>query len=177
MKNESSINISHQGISFLNSSRKVTFLGQYRHLKMSFLRNHTHKISTSLKYQQNTHTHGLEWYHLFMTSVVSCEVLNVHLTFNHPLNLGKIVSMRALEIKLCIWHAFWKITACLPAPRRRKAWVTCPALPVRAVPPALCLSLAVSSSLSSLSSRGPGPWEHLAVRSSWDTKDLVGRPL
>lgn len=68
------------------------------------------------------------------------------------------------------------LPASLP-PRRHKAWVTCPALPVRAVPPALCLSLAVPSSLSSLSSRGPGPWEHLTVRSSWDTKDLVGRPL
>lgn len=115
VKNESSINISHQGISFLNSSRKVTFLGQYRHLKMSFLWNQT---LTKFPPASNTYrTHTLmdwNWYHLFMTSVVSCEILNVHLTFNHPLNLDKIVSMRALEIKLSIWRAFWKITACLP---------------------------------------------------------------
>lgn len=65
--------------------------------------------------------------------------------------LDKTVRMRALKIKLFHLASLLKDHRRPPSllPRRCKAWMTCP-LPVRAVPPALCLSCCPQFSIPSL---------------------------
>jgi hypothetical protein len=119
--------------------------------------------------------------------VISYEILNIYIIFNHSLNLAKISSIRILKIKPSIRLAFLKKTTSLSYCHQNLATEVTPPEDVRLEQLSLHLFLlelylhpTPSTSCSWFfvipSSQEPGPWEHLAVRSFGIARGLMFKP-